>query len=280
MFFFFIIIYFTNIHFASANLYTALRKRLNCWQTIAWPYGYIINNIIQNNKKNLFKYIFFRMSNNVVVTRACRAAGTSIEKEPEYPVEKILGKRKRYGKVEYYLKWTDYGDEENSWEPEEHLNSCDILIKEFEDREKRFRKRNVQRRRKRKAYPTGVSVTSSNATRESSKRRKKIFPPGKVDIEVTEIFDSGDNDNVVRQKSNAIGEVNGDLKANKNPQTVLHVERVPEKIIGVNSTCRPYSFIVKWRNSDDVTLITSEEANVLCPQIVIEFYESRLKWTF
>uniref|UniRef100_A0AC35GQH9 Uncharacterized protein n=1 Tax=Panagrolaimus sp. PS1159 TaxID=55785 RepID=A0AC35GQH9_9BILA len=51
--------------------------------------------------------------------------------EEQFEVEKILAKRKRNGKIEYCIKWKDYGSEHNSWEK---IDNCDCpdLIKEFE----------------------------------------------------------------------------------------------------------------------------------------------------
>lgn len=48
----------------------------------------------------------------------------------EYIVEKILAQKKRGKKTLYLIKWKDWPDSSNTWEPEEHL-SCPELLEEF-----------------------------------------------------------------------------------------------------------------------------------------------------
>lgn len=51
--------------------------------------------------------------------------------ETDYVVEKILKKRQNNGITEYLLKWKNYSDDYNTWEPEENLQ-CPTLIKQYE----------------------------------------------------------------------------------------------------------------------------------------------------
>lgn len=53
---------------------------------------------------------------------------------------------------------------------------------------------------------------------------------------------------------------------------------VAEKIVGATDAGGTIKFLVKWKDKNDVELITNERARKHCPQLVIKFYEQNITW--
>lgn len=171
----------------------------------------------------------------------------------EYIVEKIVGKRKNInGKVEYLLKWKGYPSSDNSWEPEEHLN-CPELIFAYEktiDGPRQFKKRSknsrIQNKTSRKLSSSSDTITDKS---KSANRKMEV-------------------EQIVSLKTNNTFIVCEPVKRN------LKIER----IVGVNKRNGNLYVRIKYIGKDDIDWIPSKNVHVLCPQLLINYYESRVVW--
>jgi len=191
----------------------------------------------------------------------------------EFIVEKILQKRTgKGGKVEYFLKWKGYGEEDNTWEPKENLG-CPEMIVEFE-------KQWAEKERKKRASDTPVKNAGKKKPGPAS---QKVVDDDDDDDEVP-VNKKKRGSSVVGQKSGGGGDdvgrksKSGGGKSNATELTGFDRGRQPEKIMGATDSSGELMFLVKWKDTDDADLVPSRIANVRCPQIVIAFYEERLSW--
>lgn len=51
-----------------------------------------------------------------------------------------------------------------------------------------------------------------------------------------------------------------------------------QEIIGALETKGELAFLMKWKNISKAEMVRAKDANIHCPQVVIKFYESRIKW--
>ncbi|XP_017301205.1 chromobox protein homolog 1 [Diaphorina citri] len=169
--------------------------------------------------------------------------------EEEYTVEKILDRRVVKGKVEYYIKWEGYGNDENTWEPEENL-TCPDMIKEFEEnRKNKEAKKKEKEKVTTKKSLSSVESSEENSKDSTSKKRKESNDSSGKGINLYFII-------MWRYTS-------GDIEV----ETYLSTTETDCKVI-LNKI---------WR-VDEADLVPAKEANLKCPQIVIKFYEERLTW--
>jgi len=164
----------------------------------------------------------------------------------EFIVEKILEKRIVAGKTEYLLKWKGYGDEDNTWEPEENLG-CPELIEAFE---KQWKEKQAEKgggggpRKKRASELTEKEDRKENSRSTIPTKKAKTTPKDAARAELT-----GFDRNLIA-----------------------------DKIIGATDSSGELMFLMKWKDTDEADLVPARQANVKCPQVVISFYEERLTW--
>lgn len=203
------------------------------------------------------------------------------ESEEEYSVEKILDKRIKDGKVEYFLKWKGYSHEDNTWEPEDNLD-CPDLISAFEEaRKKKEERKGGPSSRKRKASvsseDTDKDKTEKPVKEEKKKENDKSKKVKKDDKDKKEKEKDKDKDTESKKDKDSDSK-KSDKKKDEKKLEGFERNLEPERIIGASDTSGQLMFLMKWRGTDDADLVPASEANKKCPQIVIKFYEERLTW--
>ncbi|XP_052244861.1 M-phase phosphoprotein 8-like isoform X1 [Dreissena polymorpha] len=90
------------------------------------------------------------------------------ESEPElFEVERILGKIKTNGKVQYKIRWKGFGPEEDTWEPTKNLASCQDLIEEFERKQTELAKKRSEERKMKQLLMEG-RIDSSESSEDTN----------------------------------------------------------------------------------------------------------------
>lgn len=251
------------------------------------------------DRLNILCFLYYRMKesttlekNKVPDAETTESEGEERDDEPEeeeYSVEKILDKRTSGGKIEYYLKWKNYSDEDNTWEPEENLD-CAELIKEFETQllkrknDKKKKEHSSERSCVRKRTFSNTTNTSSTSDAGNSKERKKgASPKVKPVAAVNNVAEKSDNkpeENVEEEDDDddTTTELSDDASGTEPISSTSNVKKIPEKIIGATDSSGQLMFLLKWQGIEEADLIPAKEANLMCPQIVIRFYEERLTW--
>ncbi|KAG7469680.1 hypothetical protein MATL_G00131440 [Megalops atlanticus] len=165
----------------------------------------------------------------------------------EFVVEKIIHRRVTDGKVEYYLKWKGFTDADNTWEPEDNLD-CPELIEEF-------------------LKTFSIPGESEGEDLKPPGLQRHAEDPSEVNTEYElsqcerrgiEVQDPGEHETA-------------------SPAGFIS-QLEPERIIGSTDKQGELMFLVKWKGTEEVALLSAREASARCPQVVIAFYEQKLTW--
>lgn len=193
-----------------------------------------------------------------------------------YQVEKIVGKRWKGGRVQYKVKWEGYPYSQCTWEPLEHLQTVFELIDQYNESQQTTSKKSKKEKDEehlRKKRKKSSSVSQEEKSEESSNSRK-------IKSISSEKKDSKDNNN---KEQNGIAnsqdeEVDGVITIKEDEIQREESAIIYKKVITVNKEFKAVVQIVKDGVESQITIPTSELRR-LNPDILIDFYESKIKFT-
>ena len=193
-----------------------------------------------------------------------------------YQVEKIVGKRWKGGRVQYKVKWEGYPYSQCTWEPLEHLQTVFELIDQYNESQQTTSKKSKKEKDEehlRKKRKKSSSVSQEEKSEESSNSRK-------IKSNSSEKKDSKDNSNKEQYgiANSQDKEVDGVITIKEDEIQREESAIIYKKVITVNKEFKAVVQIVKDGVESQITIPTSELRR-LNPDILIDFYESKIKFT-
>lgn len=212
-------------------------------------------------------------------------SGDESSEEEEYVVEKVCDRRVKNGKVEFFLKWKGYDMSQNTWEPEDNLD-CPELIKEFERKRLEKEKNASKGAKKSKSQDSDDDDDGGESEKKGKKNKKAADSDSEEESKpktkkIKKQVDS-DDEKPQRSKPKPAGKSSVKKETNNDESTDgksgFDLGYQPEKIIGAMDQDGELLFLIQWKNRNKAQLVSSKMARKHCPQLVIDFYESRLTW--
>ena len=169
--------------------------------------------------------------------KARKPKKSKVDEKEVFSVEKILDKMVKDGKTFYLLKWHNFDDSENTWEPEENL-SCPALIESFERQYAEKQKALAGSSKEAAAGSNSVGGTKSKKGKKASSASDLVvnqspLKKSKIDAELPledEVSNGGEDDQDVRMPGES-----GFAKG-----------WVAEDILGATEESGQVLFLIKW----------------------------------
>jgi len=219
------------------------------------------------------------------------------ESESDFEVEEILDKKRgKDGEWLYYIKWVGFENDENSWEPVEHLGECKEMVDDFDKKLKEKKQQKLKERKEiesRNAAKLKVEDQDNGSSNLDKKKDKKLIASGSGNTTAKNDRNiNGEKGRSIQHMKKKAKRISSDLRPELNevskkkgkdsikerkPKYFKDVK--PEKILGVTTEPGELYFYIQWEGDTvEPGLVTAKEAYRKIPWMCLEFYESHLVW--
>ena len=188
--------------------------------------------------------------------------------EEFYNIEKILGKRKQNGIIQYKIKWEGYPISQCTWEPMKNLETAKELVEEY-DRTHPITLDKKQGKSEQKKKDKNNNLLSQKRTLNKDENENTIQE--NTPNEIIHDDEAKNNENVSKQ------EINENLNEN-----VHTIDDNLKNVITVKQEDNILKALVeRIDDNGDIKreLISTEELRKTNPWILLDFYESKIKFT-
>lgn len=204
------------------------------------------------------------------------------EKGDVFTVEKIVGKRKRRGKVEYLIKWEGYPEASNTWEKQEDV-FCTELIQAFEaDLQARSAKR--KRKSTGDAKPTTAGgetekpQTTSASSVSTADDDELLNQPNTDGMDLQDTSEGIGSPKAKRPRTSTASDTKTTTEATEAKVGFDFGDEL-ENILGIQRSKDGFlCAYVSWLGKDDCSYVPTQLIALKSPQKLIAFYESHIQF--
>jgi hypothetical protein len=186
--------------------------------------------------------------------------------EDSYNVERIVDRKRFKGKLKYLVKWENYPEDQNTWEPIENLENIRAMVLQYD--------LDCEKKQKEKTNKKNESLLSSDTEEGLNSEDKMLVDEASFEKLTSEFLEENLKESKPLSKSvkNKI-ERNGDIN-----------EDLPRRIIGakiLNNDPFELNCLLEWETKKGFKLcdswVSSKMIKQRYPMILINYYEEKVK---
>ncbi|KAF9901668.1 hypothetical protein EC991_005800 [Linnemannia zychae] len=205
------------------------------------------------------------------------------DRESEYEVEMVVGHKHVKGKLHYHIKWNGYSSDDNSWEDQDNVFCTDLIEAYWKRHEEAGGSRSDLKGIPKKDLGRPIKANGTATAKKSLKNRSGYatveMAPAKRQKTSSAPKDAPKVAPKDVRKSDDVG-MNVDLSGSKwtPPKNWASWENKVETIQTVERINQQLLIRLAWKGGKE-TQHPIEEAHQKCPQKLIQFYESHIKFS-
>ena len=176
-----------------------------------------------------------------------------------YNIEKVLDRKKVNGRFEYKIKWEGYPLSQSTWEPMKNLLNAKALIDEYD-----------------KTHPVNITNTNDNL-----KSKENSFSNKKKKINDGVSKSNQENEDLIKNKRDIDNDENSNILLYENENSYKIDDTLRGVVTVKNQNGKLMAIVDKVGESGEIikTYIPTEELRKINPWILLNFYESKIKFT-